>query len=616
MDFTVIVIDAKGGGESRFNFDKDEITIGRVQGNDVILSRGNVSKRHARIVAEHGEFVVVDLKSTNGTFVNGRRIGGPQAISIGDKVYVGDFVLGVEGATGAAGKPPPPPRDDKRPGTIAVAEDDVMSSDDLSDLIPENRKPPVRKAGSSDDSAYITGRSHSAFARMDDVPALTQPPALPVPPSLVPEDSPPAETTQRPHDSLLEHVMERIASEFDLASDRFIDAEDSSLRPAVETVIRDLVSQLLDANAIPDSVDAESVVRDALDQALGLGPLGNVLNDPDIREIWLSASGSLMVLRGTRRVVLPDKFISIAAAELAVRRLARTSIGAPGPRAVDQADPCKAAPSGFVLRLPNGARAVGAVERESGGPYLHIWSPRAAVESLATLVKRGAMAQEVADFLKAAIANRRTVLVAGVAGAGADAVGRALACTFPGSEWTLSVSLNAPATPELNSLTLDFGTLPFGARDTLFARWDAALRTHPERLFIDDLGDEWTSVLAADLARVLQAGRGGSVITWNAGSIEQALARWVGVLEESGLSESVARELLVSAIQFVVLVQPGTSGSRSAGVVARVADFTTDLSGAFAFRDLFSFRVEGSRPGSGGATTYGRELYAAMEKRH
>src|SRR3978361_1836109 len=69
-----ILIQEKGGEQRRMVFNKPEVTIGRVQGNDIVLPKGNVSKRHARIVLKDGKFIIVDLKSTNGTYVNGRKI--------------------------------------------------------------------------------------------------------------------------------------------------------------------------------------------------------------------------------------------------------------------------------------------------------------------------------------------------------------------------------------------------------------------------------------------------------------------------------------------------------------------------------------------------------------
>ena len=95
-----IVISEKGGAERRELFDKSEISVGRVQGNDLMLPKGNVSKRHARLMFRDGRFIVTDLKSTNGTYVNGRKIGQATVVREGDKIYVGDYVLRFEAAPG------------------------------------------------------------------------------------------------------------------------------------------------------------------------------------------------------------------------------------------------------------------------------------------------------------------------------------------------------------------------------------------------------------------------------------------------------------------------------------------------------------------------------------
>ena len=111
-----IVINEKGGQPRRQEFLKGEITIGRVQGNDIVLPKQNVSKRHSRVVLKNGKFVITDLKSTNGTYVNGRKITTPMVIKETDKIYIGDFVLSAELSDGSAESasspgiaPPPPP---------------------------------------------------------------------------------------------------------------------------------------------------------------------------------------------------------------------------------------------------------------------------------------------------------------------------------------------------------------------------------------------------------------------------------------------------------------------------------------------------------------------------
>ena len=91
-----IVVHEKGGAERREAFESAEITVGRVQGNDLMLPKGNVSKRHARLLYRDGRFIVTDLNSTNGTYVNRRRITQATIVREGDRIYIGDFVLRIE----------------------------------------------------------------------------------------------------------------------------------------------------------------------------------------------------------------------------------------------------------------------------------------------------------------------------------------------------------------------------------------------------------------------------------------------------------------------------------------------------------------------------------------
>ncbi len=106
-----VKISEKGGQKSNYEFDKSEVTIGRMKGNDIVLPKGNVSKKHARIYDRGGSLTVDDLDSTNGTYINGRRVTSEQEISESDKVYIGDFILQVqpERTQAPPDAPPQPP---------------------------------------------------------------------------------------------------------------------------------------------------------------------------------------------------------------------------------------------------------------------------------------------------------------------------------------------------------------------------------------------------------------------------------------------------------------------------------------------------------------------------
>jgi pSer/pThr/pTyr-binding forkhead associated (FHA) protein len=85
-----IVRGPKAGRDFRL---RSETTIGRDTARcDVILSDNNVSAKHARIKREGGEFVLYDLASLNGTFLNGKKVQ-KQILSDDDEIRVGSTTL-------------------------------------------------------------------------------------------------------------------------------------------------------------------------------------------------------------------------------------------------------------------------------------------------------------------------------------------------------------------------------------------------------------------------------------------------------------------------------------------------------------------------------------------
>lgn len=75
-------------------------TIGRATGADFILDATLVSRLHCRLTAGAAELEVVDLDSTNGTFVNGRRVS-RAALQNGDRLTVGAVELVVMRSQGS-----------------------------------------------------------------------------------------------------------------------------------------------------------------------------------------------------------------------------------------------------------------------------------------------------------------------------------------------------------------------------------------------------------------------------------------------------------------------------------------------------------------------------------
>ena len=75
---------------------RDEITIGRKEGNTIRLTERNVSRRHAKLVKSNGSVFIEDLTSYNGIKVNGDRIAGRAPVNEGDRVQIGDYQLALK----------------------------------------------------------------------------------------------------------------------------------------------------------------------------------------------------------------------------------------------------------------------------------------------------------------------------------------------------------------------------------------------------------------------------------------------------------------------------------------------------------------------------------------
>jgi len=84
---TLLALDWEGGSS--------ELRIGRSSSCDLILSDPTVSRRHARLVHRGGKWVLQDLGSTNGTALNGRRVGRCE-LRPGDELLLGHARLRVD----------------------------------------------------------------------------------------------------------------------------------------------------------------------------------------------------------------------------------------------------------------------------------------------------------------------------------------------------------------------------------------------------------------------------------------------------------------------------------------------------------------------------------------
>ena len=88
----LVVITADRNVGARYMLSED-LNIGRAANSNVIIDDTYASQQHARIFAHNDTYCVEDLGSTNGTYVNGRKISYPLELRVGDRIKIGKTVL-------------------------------------------------------------------------------------------------------------------------------------------------------------------------------------------------------------------------------------------------------------------------------------------------------------------------------------------------------------------------------------------------------------------------------------------------------------------------------------------------------------------------------------------
>lgn len=76
-----------------FPLEGDQLLIGRDATNGIAINDAEISRKHSRLTFQGGKYVIEDLGSTNGTFINGQRLAGPVVLKPGDVVSLGEQIV-------------------------------------------------------------------------------------------------------------------------------------------------------------------------------------------------------------------------------------------------------------------------------------------------------------------------------------------------------------------------------------------------------------------------------------------------------------------------------------------------------------------------------------------
>ena len=348
-----------------------------------------------------------------------------------------------------------------------------------------------------------------------------------------------------------------------------------TLAPLPEAV-RELVDE--DA-AVLESATRDRLCELILREAVGLGPLEELLADPAVEEVMVNGHDLVYVERRGRIERTGVRFPSEGALRDAIERIL-TPLG----RRVDELSPMVDA------RLEDGSRVHVVIPPLAvDGPTMSIRRFSAVRPGPRELVELGTLTDELHDQLAAAVGARRSILVSGGTGSGKTTLLNALSAFIGPDERVITIEdaaelrLRQPHVVRLESRPANVeGRGRVTIRDLL----RGALRMRPDRIVIGEVrGAE-----ALDLLMALNTGHEGALSTVHANSPEDALRRveTLALMAGVGLPHEAIREQLGRGLDLVIHLARLSDGSRrvvEVGEVVRTA-------GSVGVRGLFRLGSE------------------------
>jgi pilus assembly protein CpaF len=295
------------------------------------------------------------------------------------------------------------------------------------------------------------------------------------------------------------------------------------------------------------------LISEVVNLTLGLGPLEELLLDPSVTEIMVNGPHVVFFEREGR--IYPS---SVVFADEQQLRMVIDRIVGPLGRRVDEQCPLVSA------RLPQGHRINVVIPPLSiDGPVLTIRKFSDEPYTLAELVRRGSMNDEVAQLLRWAVVSRKSIAVSGGTGAGKTTLLNALSVEIPPDERIITIEdaaelrfLTHPHVVRLEARTRNAeGSGEVSIRDLV----GNALRMRPDRIVVG----ECRGAEALDMLQAMNTGHDGSMTTLHANTPADVVGRLV-MMARFGmdLPVEVIEEQIATAFDVIVQIDRSVDGSR------------------------------------------------------
>ena len=577
---------------------KDEVKVGRDDDNTLVLPSPFVSRHHVTLRRENGSFIV-ENHGLNGTVINGETVAAGDRIDIvpGQEFKVGEYSLYL--------------MDEKKPqkaGAISKRRRDPLA--DVMELELRIHHELLRRlnlrtidTAAKDDPRYVSHiRDHLRSILDDEMKTIDNDVGWAIVEDYLRRlvtDEVAATSDHRPRKTSVFCDTQEIADHRgDEAVNRMVrvllgaigvGADPKRLRENLKRLAEQFDEQF---DRVADQITEglweyvvrQYVTKDLLDTILGLGPLQDLLDMPNLTEIMVVGRNRVYVeengiVRNTGRKFLSDEIVMTV-----IERIV-TPLG----RRIDQSTPIVDA------RLPDGSRVNATIAPLSlSGPLLTIRRFSEDPITIDDLIEFGSLTPWTARFLQACVRGRKNILVSGGTASGKTTLLNVLSNFISPAERIITIEdsaelqLSQEHVVRLETRPANVeGKGAYRIRDLV----QNSLRMRPDRVIVGECrGPE-----ALDMLQAMNTGHDGSLTTVHANGPEDAMKRLETlVLEAVEMPVRAIREQIVSALDMVVHLERCSDGARKVTHISEVCAMDSET-GDIIVEDVFTLNKAGRK---------------------
>ncbi len=332
------------------------------------------------------------------------------------------------------------------------------------------------------------------------------------------------------------------------------DYSDESDKKFLSNIIKINVRELFSKYGIKLNNDTEEkIIKELIDDTIGFGILEDLLADENITEIMVNGCDNIYVEKKGKIEKTDIKFNSIEKLKIVINRIV-----APIGRHVDESSPIVDA------RLKDGSRVNVVISPISlYGPILTIRKFSKHKLSGQELISFGSLNEEMLDFLKTAVSNKKNILISGGTGSGKTTLLNILSSFIDSKERIITIEDSAElqlqqehvVRLESRPKSLE-GTSEITIRQLVIN----SLRMRPDRIIVGECRASET----LDMLQAMNTGHSGSMTTVHSNSCSDAISRLVVMSLMAGfdLPEKSIISMIVSALDIIVQIKRYPDGSR------------------------------------------------------